>query len=96
MDQEVKENIIFEILGTKTRVKILYYLSQISDNESNISKIIERCNANHHSTDKQLQFLTKVGLLQEKVYGRIRIFRLKTEDYRVKALKSLFDIFSNY
>jgi Fe2+ or Zn2+ uptake regulation protein len=91
-----QENIIFKLFSSKNRVKILYYLSQASENELNISRICKLTNSNHKTVEKNLRFFTQLEILQEKKFGRIRIFRLKIEDSRAYSIKKLFDVFSYY
>ncbi|TFF88293.1 MAG: ArsR family transcriptional regulator [Promethearchaeota archaeon] len=85
---------IEQVFASKGRVKIIKIL--LEEEELNISEIVDRCRLNHKSTLKHLKFLTKIGILQEKIYGRIRIYRIRFEDYRVKAIKDMFDIWKTF
>lgn len=84
-------NNIIDILGTKTRVKIIHYLTNAPHNELNISKLTELCKTNHGLMQENLEFLKKAGIVQERNFGRIRIFRLISENYKVKHLKNAFE-----
>ena len=85
---------IEDVFASKGRVKIIKIL--VKEEELNISEIVERCKLNHKSTLNHLQFLDEVGIVQEKIYGRIRIYRIRSEDYRVKAIKKMFDIWETF
>ncbi|MHA1268210.1 MAG: ArsR family transcriptional regulator [Candidatus Helarchaeota archaeon] len=85
---------IEEVFASKGRVKIIKIL--VKEEELNISEIVERCKLNHKSTLNHLQFLTAAGILQEKIYGRIRIYRIRIEDYRVKAIKKMIEVWENF
>jgi len=54
--------------------------------ELNISEITRRVGLSHSATARHLDFLTKSGLLREKRFNRIRIFRVDRSDLRVEAL----------
>jgi len=84
---------IEDVFASKGRVKIIKIL--VKEEELNISEIVERCKLNHKSTLKHLQFLVEAGILQEKIYGRIRIYRIRIEDYRVKAIKKMIEVWEN-
>lgn len=81
---------IEQIFSSKGRIKIIKLLAEKI--ELNISEIIKRCKSNHTITKKHLKVLTEANIIQEKIYGRIKIYRLRTEDYRVKAIKNLIDL----
>lgn len=81
---------IEEILSSKGRIKILKVLSRSS--ELNISEICRQVGLNHTSTKLHLQILIKSGLVEEKVFGRIKIYRYRIEDMRARALKNLLEI----
>ena len=85
---------IEEVFASKGRVKIIKILVQ--EEELNISEIVDRARLNHKSTLNHLKFLTKAGIVQEKIYGRIRIYRIKFEDYRVKAIKKMIDVWETF
>jgi len=54
--------------------------------ELNISEITRRVGLSHSATARHLDFLTKSGLLREKRFNRIRIFRVDRSDLHVEAL----------
>ena len=60
--------------------------------ELNISAIARIANLNHSTTSQHLEFLVNIGLVQEKRFGRIKIFRYCIENYKAKSLKKLFEI----
>ena len=86
---------IEDVFASKGRVKILKLL--VKEEELNISEIVDQCRLNHKSTLKHLRFLTDTaGILQEKIYGRIRIYRIRIEDYRVKAIRKMINIWESF
>ena len=81
---------IEDVLSSKGRVLILKLLAE--RDELNISAIARITNLNHRTTAQHLEFLTKAGLVQEKRFGRIKIFRYRLENSKARSLKRLFEI----
>lgn len=94
INHKVKDDLVLEdVFQSKGRIKILKILAL--EGELNISEIARRAHINHNSTRYHLNFLAKANIIQEKQFGRIRIYRFKIEDIRVRAIKNLFDIWEN-
>lgn len=81
---------IEDVLSSKGRILILKTLAEME--ELNISAIAKIANLNHSTTTQHLEFLTKAGLVQEKRFGRIKIFRFRIENLKARSLKKLFEI----
>ncbi|MFX0162631.1 MAG: winged helix-turn-helix domain-containing protein [Candidatus Hodarchaeota archaeon] len=90
IEKNKEEPPIEEVLSSKGRVKILRLLAE--EGELNISEIINRTRLNHTITLKHLDQLAKAGIVQEKKFGRIRIYRYCIEQSRARALKNLFQL----
>jgi len=88
--QLTKKLAIEEVLSSKGRIVILKTLAEME--ELNISAIARVANLNHSTATQHLKFLTKAGLVQEKRFGRIKIFRYCTENMKARSLKKLFEI----
>lgn len=84
---------IENILSSRGRVKIIKILTK--EEELNISEIAKRAGLNHSTVVQHLEYLCKVGLIQEKTFGRIRIYRLRTENTKVRALKTFFSLWES-
>lgn len=84
---------IEEILGSKGRLKILKTLA--INIELNISAIIDNTNLNHKIVDNHLRVLKKIGIIQEKRFGRIRIYRYKLENLKARSLKKFIEIWES-
>ncbi|MFX1315136.1 MAG: winged helix-turn-helix domain-containing protein [Promethearchaeota archaeon] len=81
---------IEELLGSKARVKILKVLA--IDKELTISLIINKTRLNYNNVLKHLNYLKAVDLIDEKKFGRIKIFRYKIENVKARSLKKLIEI----
>ena len=91
LEGNIPVNLLLEdIFQSRGRIKILKILAK--EGELNISEIAKRAHINHNSTRYHLNFLAKAKIVQEKKFGRIKIYRFRIEDFKVKAIKTLFDI----
>jgi len=91
MSAETENRISVEdLFSSKGRVKVLRELA--TSNELNISELCRRIHLNHSSTKSHLQVLIDSGLVEEKIFGRIKIYRYRIEDLRARSLKNFFDL----
>lgn len=91
---EINEiNSIEDVLGSKARMKIIKAL--VLNGELNISKIISKTHLNHTIVLKRLDFLKSCDLIQEKIFGRIKIYRYKIENAKARSLKKFIGIWEN-
>ncbi len=89
----INVNRIEDLLGSRARIKILKLLARY--NELNISSIIKRTRLNHKIVLKHLNYLKLVNLVQEKIFGRIKIYRYKSENIKARYLKKFIKIWEN-
>jgi len=75
---------------SKARAKIIKILA--INGELNISKIIKLTKLNHKIVITHLKYLIEEGIVQEKRYGKIRIFRFKEENIKAKYIKNLIKL----
>ncbi len=78
------------VLGSRAKVKILKELAKAE--ELTISLLIKKTKLNHSVVSKHLRQLTSLNLVQEKKFGRIRIFRYKIEEPKARSFRTLIDI----
>jgi predicted transcriptional regulator len=91
MVKDLEENHNIEnLLGSRARVKILKLLAK--NKEMSISQIIREAKLNHSSVKYHLAYLITYNLIQEKVFGRIKIYRYKFENIRAKSLGKFIEI----
>ena len=89
-ENEYNKNNFENLFGSKARIKILKLLSL--NYELSISQIIKKTRLNHSCVLKHLNYLKTVSLIQEKKFGRIKIYRYKIENFKAKSLKMFIDI----
>ncbi len=85
--------LIEEIFGSKARVKILKTLAKNS--ELTISLIINKTKLNYSNVMKHLNHLKNLDLIQEKKFGRIKIYRYKIENIKARSLKKFIDVWED-
>jgi len=89
--KDIDENYTIEnLLGSRARVKILKLLAK--NKELSISQIIRGTKLNHSSVKYHLAYLKSNNLVQEKIFGRIKIYRYKFENIRAKSLSKFIEI----
>jgi DNA-binding transcriptional ArsR family regulator len=76
---------IEEILSSKARLRIMLLL--LKHGEMNITRISKESYIDHQVASEHLKFLQRYGLIEEKRFGRIRIFKIKDQDHRIMALR---------
>ncbi|MFX0038417.1 MAG: winged helix-turn-helix domain-containing protein [Promethearchaeota archaeon] len=85
-----KGYLIEDLLGSRARVKILKFLAIYE--ELTISLIIKKTRLNYSCVLKHLNFLKLHNLIQEKTFGRIKIFRYKSENMKARSLRNFIEI----
>ncbi|MCY3411822.1 MAG: helix-turn-helix transcriptional regulator [Candidatus Heimdallarchaeota archaeon] len=81
---------IEDVFSSKGKVMILDKLSQ---KDMNITGLGRYCKMNHTHLQKSLKELEEMGLVEEKKYGRIRIYSLKLSS-DTTLLKQFFFMWS--
>ena len=79
-----------EVLSSKSRMKILKLIYQLG--QLNVSDVARRLKLNFASTSKHLKLLESEGILQERTYGRVRMYRFNEGSAKAKALQNLLDV----
>ncbi|MFX0007207.1 MAG: winged helix-turn-helix domain-containing protein [Promethearchaeota archaeon] len=85
-----KKDLIEDLLGSRARIKILKSLAK--NDELTISLIIKKTKLNYNCVLKHLNFLKLQNLIQEKKFGRIKVFRYKSENTKARSLKNFIEI----
>jgi len=88
-----KNNLVENVLGSKARVKILKALA--INEELTLSLIISKTRLNYVNVVKHLKHLIILNLVQEKKFGRIKIYRYKFENFKARSLKKFIEIWED-
>ena len=81
---------IEEVFSSKPRMKILKLLFRLG--ALNISDIARRIKLNYNTTNEHLKLLESEGILQQRVYGRIRIYKFGAVSHKALAVQNLIEV----
>jgi len=76
---------IEEIFASRGRTRIIKTL--IIEKEMNISELAKRTGLSYTSVNRHLEELKKKGVITEKRFGRIRIFKINEQNKVAKAIE---------
>lgn len=76
-----------EVLSSSGRTRILSLLSRVE--ELHLTEIAKRTDQSYSATERHLRALVEAEVVEERDYGRVRIFRLRLDNPRVRTLKDL-------
>lgn len=76
-----------DVLSSRGRIKVLKVL--LAEGQANITKIVKESGLNHGLVERHLEELVKLGIVQERRYGRLRIFMVDLRDPRVSGLSEI-------
>ena len=79
-----------EILGSKTKVRILYSLFTSGQDSFFEKELARACGASISEVNRQIHFLVEFGLIIFQKQGRLKIYRLNPAHFLYKPLKDLF------
>ena len=72
------------ILSSTGRIRILQHLAHAG--EDNLTDIARKTSQSYTATARHLEQLVEAGVVREKNYGRVRIFRLRVEKEPARKL----------
>ncbi|MGF3522729.1 MAG: ArsR/SmtB family transcription factor [Candidatus Bathyarchaeia archaeon] len=78
-----------EVFSSKLRVKILKLIYRLG--ELNVSGVARRIGVNFATASQHLKLLEQESILQQRVYGRIRMYRFNQASKKAKAIQDLID-----
>jgi predicted transcriptional regulator len=78
-----------EVFFSKSRMKILKLIYQLG--QLNVSDVARRLKLNFASTSEHLKVLESEGILQERTYGRVRMYRFDEGSAKAKAVAVLIE-----
>jgi len=82
-----------DVFSSRLRMKIFKILMQMG--ELNVSEIARRLRVNYKTTDKHLKVLEDEGMINHKVFGRIRLYRLNESSPKAKAVQNLIKVWEH-
>jgi len=79
-----------EVFSSKPRMKILKFVARLG--ALNVSEIARRIGLNYSTTNQHLKLLEAEGILQQRVYGRIRMYKFNEGSPKARAVQSLIEV----
>jgi DNA-binding transcriptional ArsR family regulator len=79
-----------EIFSSKPRMKILKLIARLG--ELNVSDVARRIGVNFTTTSRHLRLLEDEGILTQRTYGRIRMYRFNQASTKAKAVQDLIEV----
>ncbi|TMI48660.1 winged helix-turn-helix transcriptional regulator [Candidatus Bathyarchaeota archaeon] len=76
-----------KILSSSGRIRILTLLSEVE--QLHLTEIAKRTDQSYSATERHLDDLSKTGIVEERDYGRVRVFKLNLTNDRAKLLQEL-------
>jgi DNA-binding transcriptional ArsR family regulator len=81
---------IEEVFSSKPRMKILRLVARLG--ALNVSDIARRINLNYSTTNKHLKLLETESIIQQRVYGRIRMYKFRDGSPKARAVQNLIEV----
>ncbi len=82
-----------EVFSSKPRMKILRLVERLG--ELNVSDVSRRIGLNFSTTSRHLQVLESEGILQQRTYGRIRMYRFNQASAKAKIVQELIEVWES-
>jgi len=80
---------LHDVFCSRGMTKVLHKI--VLCKEINITQLTRETGLNHIQTKKYLKILVSLGLVEEKRFGRIRIFRCKMDNKYMKLLSDFIE-----
>jgi len=75
------------VLSSSGRIRILTLLSDVG--ELHLTEIAKRTEQSYSATERHLDDLSEAGIVEERDYGRVRVFKLNQANEYAKLLQEL-------
>jgi len=75
------------VLSSSGRIRILTLLSKVE--QMHLTEIAKRTEQSYSAAERHLDDLSKAGIVEERDYGRVRVFKLNNTNDRAKLLQEL-------
>lgn len=75
------------VLSSSGRIRILALLSEVE--ELHLTEIAKRTEQSYSATERHLNELSEARILEERDYGRVRVFRLNKANNRARLVQEL-------
>ena len=73
------------VLSSSGRIRILTVLSAVE--QLHLTEVAKRTDQSYSATERHLGDLSQAGIVEERDYGRVRVFKLNLTNERTKLLQ---------
>ena len=84
---EARDVSLDRVLSSSGRIRILALLSEVE--ELHLTEIAKRTEQSYSATERHLNELSEAGIVKERDYGRVRMFRLNLANSKAKIVQEL-------
>ncbi|MFP3230656.1 MAG: ArsR family transcriptional regulator [Caldisphaera sp.] len=84
---------IEKVLASKGKVRILKVL--MKEGQVNISRLVKLTGLHHDVIVKNMEDLKEMGIVEEKRYGKLRIYMIDLRDPKISGLYEIFKEIEN-
>lgn len=81
------EDLLIEAMKSKTRIRILKYIMKVGG--ANISRISRELGISYTNAERNLEALSRAGILEEVRLGRVRVYKIGEGENIIKLIKCL-------
>jgi predicted ArsR family transcriptional regulator len=81
------------VFCSRPRVKVLKIFLRLG--QLNVSEVAHRLGINYEAALRHLKMLEDEGILQHRVYGRIRLYKFNEGSSKAKAVRNLLETWEN-
>ena len=85
-----KEIRLEDLFSSRGRVRTLKALIRLE--EANISRIVRETGMHHKLVEAHLEKLKEMGIVVERRYSRVRMFRLNYANPKIRLIKELIQL----
>ncbi|MEB3764896.1 MAG: winged helix-turn-helix domain-containing protein [Desulfurococcales archaeon] len=76
-----------EKLCSPGRIRILRYL--LEEGQANVTRIVRETGLHHKQVQHHMKVLEELGIVEERKYGRLRVYVANLTDPRIAALRDI-------
>lgn len=78
-----------ELFSSRGRIRVMLAVFRLG--EANISRVVRETGLHHSIVARHLRKLVEAGLLEERRYGRIRLFRVNYANPKTIVIRDLIE-----
>lgn len=90
MSRGLREKVdVEELFASRARVRILRII--LKEGQATITRLAREAGLNNRRVAEHMRALSRLGIVEERKYGRLRLYELRHKDPRVGALREIME-----